>query len=114
MNVMYLILSVEGDTYNDSILWLIIACTAAVLVLYTVCVIEQVQGQHDWILATGYSCRLMDQGRVNKQQQHKKQKINMAIAYLSYWTSSANKGFILYIARKLFFIVESKWGISSS
>ena len=79
---MYLILSVEGDTYNDSILWLIIARTAAVLVLYTVCVIEQVQGQHDWILATGYSCHLMDQGRVNKQQQHKKQKYGHCLSIL--------------------------------
>ena len=44
MNVMYLILSVEGETYDDSLLWLKIVRTAAVLVLYTVCVIRQVQG----------------------------------------------------------------------
>ena len=65
MNVMYLILSVEGETYDDSLLWLKIVRTAAVLVLYTVCVIGQVQGQHDWIMVTGYSCRFMDQEKVN-------------------------------------------------
>ena len=107
MNVMYLILSVEGETCNYSLLWLKIAYTAAVLVLYTVCVIEQVQGQHDWIMATGYSCHFMDQEKVNKQKRNNQK-------YPSYWTSLANKGFILCIARKLFFIVELKWEIPSS
>ena len=67
---MYLILSVEGETYNESLSWLKIARTAAVLVLYTVCVTEQVQGQHDWIVATGYSCHFMDQEKVSKQKRN--------------------------------------------
>lgn len=70
MNVMYLILSVEGETYNESLSWLKIARTAAVLVLYTVCVTEQVQGQHDWIVVTGYSCHFMDQEKVSKQKRN--------------------------------------------
>jgi len=41
--------------------------------LDTVCVIEQVQGQHDWIMATGYSCRFMDQEKVNKQKRNNQQ-----------------------------------------
>ena len=67
---MYLILSVEGETCNDSLLWLKFARTTAVLVLYTVCVIEQAQGQHEWIMATGFSCCFMDQENVNKQKRN--------------------------------------------
>ena len=67
---MYLILSVEGETYNDSLLWLKFARTAVVLVSYTVCVIEQAQGQHEWIMANGFSCCFMDQEKVNKQKRN--------------------------------------------
>lgn len=41
-----------------------------VFVLYTVCVIEQVQGQHDWIMVTGYFCIFMDQEKANKQKRN--------------------------------------------